>query len=710
MLAVRRDVRALVFAAVSLLGAPPAGAWPVRIDVDALRDEARGVVQDAAGDVYAVGRTTAWASFVTVVKFAGPTGAELWRRELIGTSPSYYDVGTALRLDSSGQVLVTGLATNSLTIFDLLVTKLDATSGATVWRNDINGLGPGGFANDSGAAIIADPSGDVVAAGALHGTSFLDTDVGVVKLSGTDGTELWRAKFAGGSAQNDYAVTVSTDAAGDVFAGGWFANPYPPEPWQYDALLLKLDGATGDELWRWTTTPAGSDYFAIVNEVVVDPAGNPVIVGYTDNPGTSNDLFVAKLDGATGAELWRVDGAVPGLFYDAGFAVALDGAGDVVAGGSAYTGAAYEPIVLKLAGSDGHELWRQTLGGAPGTVCPCTESASGVAVDGTGDVLVTSGVDGGFQLAKLAGPSGAVLWVRSVFARPGEIAHPFEIALDAAGNAATAGYTGPLGDIDGQDFAVVKVSGADGHILGCGNGAGDPGEACDDGNLADGDGCASDCSRSCGNARIDAAAGEECDDANDVTGDGCEPGCRLTMCAGGVGIDKAKVVLDGALGVVNLRGDLAFAAGAPASYAPTGSGVQLLVEDAGSGNAITWGLTRATHAVPPADAGTCEWGDGWTTKATLARYRNASGAVDPPVCTAGSANGLTRVLLVDRRTKARGIHVRAKASGAPFTTPTGPVRLTVVLGGEAESLAGACAVVTFTPEQCVRRGARIVCK
>ncbi len=45
----------------------------------------------------------------------------------------------------------------------------------------------------------------------------------------------------------------------------------------------------------------------------------------------------------------------------------------------------------------------------------------------------------------------------------------------------------------------------------CGDGVIDAGEACDDGNRADGDGCSSDCSsnESCGNGRID--PGEECD-------------------------------------------------------------------------------------------------------------------------------------------------------------------------------------------------------
>ncbi|HET9621290.1 MAG TPA: DUF4215 domain-containing protein [Kofleriaceae bacterium] len=76
----------------------------------------------------------------------------------------------------------------------------------------------------------------------------------------------------------------------------------------------------------------------------------------------------------------------------------------------------------------------------------------------------------------------------------------------------------------------------------CGNGVIDPGEACDDANAADGDGCAADCraietgylcgeagiacvrEQACGNGRLE--AGETCDDHNTTAGDGCAADCH----------------------------------------------------------------------------------------------------------------------------------------------------------------------------------------
>jgi cysteine-rich repeat protein len=61
----------------------------------------------------------------------------------------------------------------------------------------------------------------------------------------------------------------------------------------------------------------------------------------------------------------------------------------------------------------------------------------------------------------------------------------------------------------------------------CANGTRELGEACDDGNLANGDGCDSDCTlTACGNGI--ATAGEQCDDGNGASGDGCEPDCKVT--------------------------------------------------------------------------------------------------------------------------------------------------------------------------------------
>ncbi len=80
----------------------------------------------------------------------------------------------------------------------------------------------------------------------------------------------------------------------------------------------------------------------------------------------------------------------------------------------------------------------------------------------------------------------------------------------------------------------------------CGNGVVDPGEVCDDGNAASGDGCAGNClsDETCGNGVVDLHMGEACDDGNQTAGDGCGATCQTEQCGNGV-VDPGEVCDDG---------------------------------------------------------------------------------------------------------------------------------------------------------------------
>ncbi|MEM9072441.1 MAG: DUF4215 domain-containing protein [Myxococcota bacterium] len=82
--------------------------------------------------------------------------------------------------------------------------------------------------------------------------------------------------------------------------------------------------------------------------------------------------------------------------------------------------------------------------------------------------------------------------------------------------------------------------------LDCGNRVVEGDEVCDDGNIADGDGCSADCrsNEECGNGVIDARIGEMCDDGNNEDGDECQSNCALPRCGDGI-MDGEEVCDDG---------------------------------------------------------------------------------------------------------------------------------------------------------------------
>ena len=70
-------------------------------------------------------------------------------------------------------------------------------------------------------------------------------------------------------------------------------------------------------------------------DVAIDGSGDVFAAGRLLNTTSGQDFAVIKVDGATGAELWRaeVDGYAIGGAYDAATALAVDGGGDVLAVG-----------------------------------------------------------------------------------------------------------------------------------------------------------------------------------------------------------------------------------------------------------------------------------------------------------------------------------------------------------------------------------------
>ena len=152
-----------------------------------------------------------------------------------------------------------------------------------------------------------------------------------------------------------------------------------------------------------------------------------------------------------------------------------------------------------------------------------------------------------------------------------------------------------------------------------------------------------------------------------------------------------------------LQGVLALPAGTLPIVDPAASGLQLRVEDLGTDGSLL-DLTTRTAPIPPGGKHTgCGPRDGWTN----ATYLNTSNAVDAPACPVDSAQGLRRVVLKDRRGKGHGVAFTAIVKGAALPMPTGPIRVTLVLGVTDDS---PCGVFTSSLGRCGGRGARYRCR
>lgn len=248
-----------------------------------------------------------------------------------------------------------------------------------------------GFTNDRGSAVVVDPTGDVILVGASAGRF---TAVSVSPL----GIQTWRTEFdeiLGAAAEGMRPVVTSNE---DAIVGS--TDPVPPN----QTSIYRLAAASGMVIWTGTLAGVGDHLHSQM--IAIDGADDVYAVGeFSADP---QRLAVVKLDGGTGAESWRyTTPATPSL--GEGQAITLDAGGDVVAAGWSDT----DFEVVKLAASDGSEVWRYAT--ATSLPAPVLDVAIGLAAEAGGDVFVAfTGHDGGGSapstLVRLDGTVGTELW------------------------------------------------------------------------------------------------------------------------------------------------------------------------------------------------------------------------------------------------------------------------------------------------------------
>src|SRR6185295_7305106 len=93
----------------------------------------------------------------TVAKFDGATGADAWPAPVLVETPA---VGSHVAVDANGDVVAAGWAPQLA--LEMLVVKLDGSDGSELWRRSVT-IPSAGYAVPS--ALRFDDAGDVLVAG-----------------------------------------------------------------------------------------------------------------------------------------------------------------------------------------------------------------------------------------------------------------------------------------------------------------------------------------------------------------------------------------------------------------------------------------------------------------------------------------------------------------------------------------------------------------
>jgi hypothetical protein len=298
------------------------------------------------------------------------------------------------------------------------------------------------------SAFAMDAVGQMALVGSARGTvdfgnipwsgGKTDTDVVVAKLT-NDGHSVWSRRF--GDACDQHGGAVALMPSGDVLIAGDFCGKMDFGTTAVETkgaevdLFVALIDALGEDVYSRSFGGKGAQ---IARAAAVDAKGDAVIVGsfdqgFDDGSGEvasagMDDAFVLALDPA-GKVLWSRRFGGPEA--DIPRAVAVDGAGNILVGGSfggtvdfgggPITAAAGHPSAfLTRLDASGNHLWTQTFASDDAVVSGVALGDGGlIAVAGSfagtinlgGGLITTAGADDAF-VARVDS-TGKLLWGRA---------------------------------------------------------------------------------------------------------------------------------------------------------------------------------------------------------------------------------------------------------------------------------------------------------
>ncbi len=225
------------------------------------------------------------------------------------------------------------------------------------------------------------------------------------KQTFAQGPEWVWAQSAGGT-DDDYGSNVSTDAGGNVYITGFFysdsitfGSTILTNKGHHDIYLTKYD-SNGTVLWAKSAGGTDPDY---AYSVATDAAGNVYLTGYFYSPsitfgstvltngGAFGDIFITKYD-SNGTVLWAKSEG--GISDDVAYSVSTDNWGNVYVTGFFYsdsitfgstilTNKGHNDIYLTKYDSNGTVLWAKSAGGTD------DDRVNSVSIDEEGNVFIT---------------------------------------------------------------------------------------------------------------------------------------------------------------------------------------------------------------------------------------------------------------------------------------------------------------------------------
>lgn len=210
-----------------------------------------------------------------------------WRKASPGNLD---DHGVAVKMDSLGNVIMTGYVTNGANNKDIYIAKYNPASDTPAWEKSYDGNGE----DEPKGLWVDNDTGDVYVTGATA-TLAGNTDFYTVHYS-SGGNREWESIYDTGNGAADIPVALVVDKAVD---GGVFVTGYTTASSNEDYLTLKYRKDNGYLLWQTNLNGSGNKDDRPVGIALIPDSGptrNVTVAGWSYANSTLKDFTAIKYD------------------------------------------------------------------------------------------------------------------------------------------------------------------------------------------------------------------------------------------------------------------------------------------------------------------------------------------------------------------------------------------------------------------------------
>ena len=229
-----------------------------------------GITLDEAGNVYITGSTFINAEVpdnnkLLIIKFDN-NGNLLWSVKDGGLLQGNTTIGPVV--DTSGNVYVTGFTQNA-TSYNYVTVKYD-TRGTKQWETYYDGPASG---YDVPHDLKVDSNGNVIVTGESDGLGNI-REIATIKYD-SGGTELWVSRYVGTNGCGGTPSALTIDSQGNIYITGRSFNGASGGD---DYVTIKYD-SSGQQLWDARYGGMGTGGLNEASALFVDDTGNVYITG-----------------------------------------------------------------------------------------------------------------------------------------------------------------------------------------------------------------------------------------------------------------------------------------------------------------------------------------------------------------------------------------------------------------------------------------------